>query len=188
METDISRVAHGSHVPDQRPPICVRMVKGGSSQRPKKLTDEIINAAIDGFTAQKAQLGQRIAEFRAMLKGGSPQAAAAAEPAPRKRRKFSATARRRMREAQRLRWAKIRGESEGAEYFTTKAIKPKRRISEEGLKTDHCRRQQTLETSAGCSEGEIGKGGEEGGVTPRQRRFSARAHQCSSALRLSSTI
>jgi cell division septum initiation protein DivIVA len=110
------------------------MVKGGSSQMRKKLTDEIINAAIDGFTAQKAQLSQRIAELRAMLNGGSPQAAAAAEPAPRKRRKFSATARRRMREAQRLRWAKIRGESEGAAYSTTRAIKPKRRISEEGMK------------------------------------------------------
>ena len=101
---------------------------------PKKLTDEIVRAAIDGFTAQKAHLNQRIAELRAMLNGGPAQPVAASEPAPRKRRKFSPAALRRMREAQRLRWSKIRGESQPTTPATTKAIKPKRRISPEGLK------------------------------------------------------
>ena len=100
---------------------------------PKKLSDEIVRAAIDGFTAQKAHLNQRIAELREMLNGGPAKHGAASEPAPRKGRKFSAAALRRMREAQRLRWAKIRGESKSAGPATTRATKPKRRISPEGL-------------------------------------------------------
>jgi hypothetical protein len=101
---------------------------------PKKLTDEIVRAAIDGFTARKTHLNQRIAELREMLNTGSPQAGAAAAPTPRKRRKFSAAALRRIREAQRLRWAKIRGESKPPAPATTKVAKPKRKISPEGLK------------------------------------------------------
>jgi cell division septum initiation protein DivIVA len=110
------------------------MVKGGSTDMSKKLTDEIVRAAIDGFTAQKAHLNQRIAELREMLNGGPAQPATAAEPAPRKSRKFSAATLRRMRAAQRLRWAKIRGESKPAAPARTKAAKPKRKISPEGLK------------------------------------------------------
>jgi cell division septum initiation protein DivIVA len=71
------------------------MVKGGSTDMPKKLTEEIINAAIDGFKAQKRRLDEQISELRTMLNGGSSQGAALSE-APRKRRKFSAAARRRM--------------------------------------------------------------------------------------------
>jgi hypothetical protein len=100
---------------------------------PKKHTEEIINAAIDGFTAQKARLNQQIAELRAMLNGGSPQVVPASEPAPPKRRRMSAAARRRIAMAQRARWAKLRGES-GQEPATAKAPRPKRRISPEGLK------------------------------------------------------
>jgi len=101
---------------------------------PKKLTDEIVRAAIDGFTVQKAHLNQRIAELRAMLNGGPAQPVAAAEPAPRKGRKMSAAARRRIAAAQRARWAKIRGESKPAAPARTKAAKPKRKISPEGVK------------------------------------------------------
>jgi hypothetical protein len=54
---------------------------------PKKLTDAIVRAAIDGFKVQKAHLNQRIAELRAMLNSGSPESPGASEPAPRKRRK-----------------------------------------------------------------------------------------------------
>jgi hypothetical protein len=100
----------------------------------KKLTDEIVKAAIDGLTARKTHLNQRIAELREMLNGGPAQPVAEAEPAPRKRRKFSPAALRRMREAQRLRWAKIRGESKPAAPATKRTTKPKRRISPEGMK------------------------------------------------------
>jgi hypothetical protein len=100
---------------------------------PTKLSEEIINAAIDGFTAQRSRLDQRIAELRAMLNGGSPQTAATSETAPRERRKFSTAARRRIAMAQRARWAKLRGESK-PRPTKVKAARKKRRISPEGLK------------------------------------------------------
>ena len=101
---------------------------------PKKLNEEIINAAIEGFKARKTHLNQRIAELREMLNGGPAQPATPAEPAPRKRRRLFVAARRRIAEAQQLRWAKIRGKSERATPAARTAIKPKRRISPEGLK------------------------------------------------------
>jgi hypothetical protein len=96
---------------------------------PKKLNEEIINAAIEGFKARKTHLNQQIAELREMLNGGPAHPAAPAE-----RRRVSVSARRRIAEAQQLRWAKIRGEPERAAPAARTAIKPKRRISPEGLK------------------------------------------------------
>jgi hypothetical protein len=101
---------------------------------PKKLNEEVISAAIEGFNARKTHLNQRIAELREMLNGGPVQPAAAVDPAPRKRRKFSPAALRRIREAQRLRWAKVREESMPPAPAAKKGTKPKRRISPEGLK------------------------------------------------------
>jgi hypothetical protein len=66
----------------------------------QKLTPEIITAAIQGYEAQKARIDQQIAQVRALLPGGSTQTAATPEPAPRKRRKFSAATRRKMKAAQ----------------------------------------------------------------------------------------
>jgi hypothetical protein len=97
---------------------------------PTRLTAQIINAAIDGFQAQKSKLDQRIAELRAMLSGTSVEAVTTPQPTPAKRRKFSAAALRRMREAQRQRWARVRGETAAA----TKPAKPKRRISAQGMR------------------------------------------------------
>ena len=74
-----------------------------------KLTDQVVRAAIDGFTAQKAHLNERIAELRAMLNGGPAKPAAAEEPAA--RRRMSAATRRRISLAQKARLAKFRGES-----------------------------------------------------------------------------
>jgi hypothetical protein len=101
---------------------------------PKKLNEEIINAAIEGFEARKTHLTQQISELRGMLEGGPTQSAAPAAPAPRNRRRLSVAARRRIAEAQQLRWAKIRGKSERAAPAARTAIKPKRRISPEGMK------------------------------------------------------
>src|SRR5262245_30759803 len=99
-----------------------------------KLTPEIITAAIEGFESQKRHIDDQIAELRAMLSGGRMSTTATPEAPTRKRRKFSAAARRRMKEAQQLRWAKIRGESEVSAPTTPEPAKPKRRISEEGMK------------------------------------------------------
>jgi hypothetical protein len=94
-----------------------------------KLTQEIINAAIDGFEAQKARIDTQIAELRAML-SGEPTATVTADAKP-GRRKFSAAAKKRMREAQQVRWAKIRGET-APEAPAAKAAKPKRKLSAAG--------------------------------------------------------
>jgi hypothetical protein len=103
---------------------------------PTKLTIEIVTAAIDGFEAQKTRIDAQIAELRAMLHGGSPEPAVTekTEATPqRKRKRFSAAAIRRMREAQRQRWAKVRGESAPpAAVAKAEPPKPKRRLSKAG--------------------------------------------------------
>jgi hypothetical protein len=75
---------------------------------PTKLTAEIITAAVLGFEQQKRRIDDQIAELRAMLSGGSTETNATPEAPTGKRKKFSAAARRRMKEAQQRRWAKIR--------------------------------------------------------------------------------
>src|ERR1035441_1172520 len=99
---------------------------------PPKLTGEIITAAILGFEEQKRQIDTRIAELRAMLPG-VPATPTTPEAPTKKRKRFSAAARRRMKEAQQRRWAKIRGESEPPALATLEAPKPKRRISKAGM-------------------------------------------------------
>ena len=104
---------------------------------PPKLTDEIIDAAIQGFEQQRAQIDQRIAELRGMRSGNHGSPAAVSGAAPPKKRKFSADARRRMREAQQRRWAGVRGTSETAPKSEAAAAKPakhRRKMSAQGRK------------------------------------------------------
>ena len=98
---------------------------------PTKLTPEIIAAAIDGFEVQKQHLDSKIADLRAMLPGGSHETNSTLEAPARKRKRFSAAARKRMKEAQRLRWAKIRGEAAPASK-AAEPVKPKRKLSKAG--------------------------------------------------------
>ena len=101
---------------------------------PPKLTHEIINAAILGFEAQKQKIDFQIAELRGLLDGNRPEPAAMVEAGPRKRKKFSAAARRKMALAQKARWAKLKGESGPAQSAPTPAApKRKRRMSKAGL-------------------------------------------------------
>ena len=95
----------------------------------QKFINEVLSAAIDGFESQKRRIEAQIAELRAILSPGPAEPAATPE-APTKKRKVSAAARRKMALAQKARWAKIRGESEPV---ITEPVKPKRRISKEGL-------------------------------------------------------
>jgi DNA-binding protein HU-beta len=99
-----------------------------------KLTAEIVNAAILGFESQKTRIDDQIAELRSMLDGSSAEPVTTTEAPTGKRRKFSAAARKRMKEAQQLRWAKIRGESESSTPVTPEAAKPKRKMSAAGRK------------------------------------------------------
>jgi hypothetical protein len=63
---------------------------------------------------------------------GTATPALAATPEAPARKKFSAAVRRRMKEAQRLRWARIRGESEPPPLATPEAPKTKRKLSAAG--------------------------------------------------------
>jgi hypothetical protein len=95
----------------------------------QRLTNEIINAAIEGFEAQKKRIDGQIAELRSFLTVGPAETA---EPAAtRKRGKFSDATRLRMKEAQQRRWARIKGESEPAAPAAVPA-KAKRQLSEAG--------------------------------------------------------
>jgi len=94
-----------------------------------KLTNTIITAAITGFELQKKSIDAQIAELRGMMNG---TAEAEAAPAKATRRKFSAAARKRMREAQQARWAKIRGEAAPAKETSVRAAKPKGGITAAG--------------------------------------------------------
>ena len=102
------------------------------------VTNEVIEAAIAGFEGQKQHIDAKIAELRAMLNGGHTTPAARTESTAPKR-KFSASALKRMREAQQRRWAKVRGESAPAAK-TAPAAKPvplkkaKRKMSAAGRK------------------------------------------------------
>jgi hypothetical protein len=93
----------------------------------QKLTPEILAAAILGFEEQKRHIDSKIIELKSMLSGGP----VATPEGTRRKGKIPAAVRRRMALGQKRRWAKIRGESEPA---TPETAKPKRRISEEGLK------------------------------------------------------
>jgi hypothetical protein len=96
------------------------------------VNEGVILAAIQGFELQRAQIDQQISELRALLPNGNRSVVAGSEPTSRKRRKFSHEAIQRMREAQRARWAKVRGES-APSPAPAQAPKKKRRLSPEGL-------------------------------------------------------
>jgi hypothetical protein len=90
-----------------------------------KLTDEILTAALEGYEAQKTRIDTHIAEIRSML-GGARTGTAASSEAGKPKRKVSASSRRRMALAQKLRWKKIKQSSETAQAVTAK---PKRHMS-----------------------------------------------------------
>jgi len=131
---------------------------------PTRLTTEILTAAVEGYESQKARIDQKIAELRAMLDGANTQTAAVSDDGvPRKRRRLSASARRRIREGQLRRWAKIPGESQAP---APAAPKPKRRrISEQGLKNiiaatkKRWRLQRAARKQESGGKGSTGKGG-----------------------------
>src|SRR5262249_25209243 len=89
-------------------------VFGGKNISVPQLTNEIINAAIFGFEEQKRRLDAQIAELRAMLSSGSNGSAGStspAEPAVREKQGMSAAGRKAIAEAQRKRWAAVKGQS-----------------------------------------------------------------------------
>jgi hypothetical protein len=94
----------------------------------RQLTAAILDAAIEGFEAQKRRIDEQIAQVRQLQNGHSP-ATTTSEPQKRTRRKMSAAARKRMGEAQRKRWAVAKG---GAETVSKATAKPRRELSAAG--------------------------------------------------------
>jgi len=91
---------------------------------------DLLAMALVGYEREKAKIEATIANIRAQLglRGpGRPRAAAGTGVAAPGRRTLSASARRRIAEAQRKRWAAIKGTK-------TAAAKPKRRLSAAGRK------------------------------------------------------
>ena len=93
------------------------------------ISQDILRAALNGLQLDKQRIDGQIAEVQAMLDGGSRKTTApVSEETPRKGRgKRSAAVRRRMAEAQRLRWMKIKGESEPPSTALPEAAPPKRK-------------------------------------------------------------
>jgi peptidoglycan hydrolase CwlO-like protein len=92
------------------------------------LTKEIIEAAITGFEAQKRHLDEQLAELRAMLSSTPASSSSTSQPRGRRKRGMSEAGRKAIAEAQRKRWAAVRGES-GPQKS---APKSKRKLSAAG--------------------------------------------------------
>jgi hypothetical protein len=98
-----------------------------------KLTPEIINAAILGFEQEKVRIDAQIADLRSMLDGDRAEPAATLAMPEGKRRKMTATARKRIGDATRKRWAESRGQVESPSApVTPEPAKPKRKLSAAG--------------------------------------------------------
>jgi hypothetical protein len=101
------------------------------------MTADTFTGIIDQLERQKTAIDRALAALRDV---GSPATAAKGEPTTtaevpaRKRGKRSAAVRRRMALAQKLRWAKIKGESAPPAPPSPEPSKPRRQISAEGLK------------------------------------------------------
>ena len=98
-----------------------------------KVTDDLLNAAIEGFELHKQRLDEKIAEIRQLLNGGSRTEATAPTENAKPRKKRSAAVRRKMALAQRARYAKLK---KGSEPIPAVAAKPKkkRKMSAAGRK------------------------------------------------------
>jgi hypothetical protein len=92
------------------------------------LTKQIIEAAIHGFEAQKQRIDAQLAELRGMLSSASAGAAPTSQPTEGKQPGMSAAGRKAIAEAQRKRWAAVKGHSAAPKA----AKKPKRKLSAAG--------------------------------------------------------
>ena len=101
--------------------------------RPRKLTPDIVQAALIGLEAHRDRLDCQISEVRRLLDSTSRSAVPAATPeAPsRRKRTMSAAARERIGAAQRKRWAESKVVSAAA---APKKVARKRKLSAAGRK------------------------------------------------------
>jgi hypothetical protein len=101
-----------------------------------QIPNDILIAALAGYTLERQRIDDRIAAVEVMLAGKTESPAIATNGSTGKRRRFSAAARRTMAAAQKARWAKLKGGPEPVEPVgpAPEAPKPKRQISPEGMK------------------------------------------------------
>jgi len=92
------------------------------------LTKEIIEAAIQGFEAQKQHIDAQLAELRDMLSSASAGSAPTSQPTDGKQPGMSAAGRKAIAEAQRKRWAAAKDKSVPPDA----AKRPKRKLSAAG--------------------------------------------------------
>lgn len=71
----------------------------------------ILQAAVEGLEHRLAEVNEKLAAVRKLLRAGNPAPAAVSKPGRRPRRKMSAAARKRISVAQRKRWAQFRAKS-----------------------------------------------------------------------------
>jgi len=97
-----------------------------------QVTKEILTAALEGFEAQRMRLDAQIAELKAILSGGSAKPAGTTAP-PKRGRTMSAAARKLISDAQKKRWAALKGHSESPSKKVIPAVpKKKRKLSAAG--------------------------------------------------------
>src|SRR3954449_12783310 len=96
---------------------------------PPKLTNDIIDAAIEGFEAQKRRIDEQISELRAMRSSSPAPSASASTKQP--RRKMSAAGRKAIAAGQRKRWAASKVEPQ-TRAPKAQSAKRKRTLSAEG--------------------------------------------------------
>jgi len=92
------------------------------------LTKEIIEAAIQGFEAQKQHIDAQLAELRAILSSAADSSAPTEQPTDGTQRGMSAAGRKAIAEAQRKRWAAAKDKS----VPPNAAKRPKRKLSAAG--------------------------------------------------------
>ncbi len=84
--------------------------------RPQALDRAILEAALEGLQRRLEDTNSKIAEVKRLMGGRQPAQAIptpAGAPAPRKKRRMSAAARKRIAEAQKRRWAQFRAAHKG---------------------------------------------------------------------------
>lgn len=105
----------------------------------QKLNPEIVNAAIEGFEAQKRRIDEQIAELRQMQGAGRVEPTAKPE-APKRKRRLSAAGRKAIAEASRKRWAAVKAAKEPqkaapAQKAASKGVAAKKAVKKAPVKT-----------------------------------------------------
>jgi hypothetical protein len=94
-----------------------------SSCMPKQ-DEDLLRAALIGYQQQIADIETAMANIRSRLAGPGRQMPTTVEGGPKRRRKFSVAARKKMAASQKLRWSKVKQVAE-----PTQPAKPKRTMS-----------------------------------------------------------